>query len=293
MGPPADCIGMIDEAVAEIEGMRTHSSSTVAVRAAEALRELLEREFTTTEEYRRALEQNSNALRRADTSHASLYTTQREIIDRVTGAEPDSVSAAKAATDEAVTAVVQEVGRAKREAAMAAVDLLEDGTTFLTHDFSSTVTQAIELAADEGRHLEAYVTEARPRFMGRTAARKLAEVDGVEVTLVVDGASGHYLADCDRVLLGMDCVVDDALYNRVGTFPIAAAADRLGVPVSAVGSSTKLIDGGFAFENDHRLASEVLREPAEGFDVENPAYDATPTSLLDEIVTDEGVQELE
>ena len=63
--------------------------------------------------------------------------------------------------------------------------------------------------------------------------------------------------------------------------------------VSRFGSSTKLIDGGFAFENDHRLASEVLREPAEGFDVENPAYDATPTSLLDEIVTDEGVQELE
>jgi translation initiation factor eIF-2B subunit delta len=32
-----------------------------------------------------------------------------------------------------------------------------------------------------------------------------------------------------------------------------------------------------------------MREPAEGFDVYNPAYDATPTRLIDEVVTDRGV----
>jgi len=48
------------------------------------------------------------ALRRADASHASLFTTQREIVDRVTDADPGSVPEAKAATDEAITAVVEE-----------------------------------------------------------------------------------------------------------------------------------------------------------------------------------------
>jgi translation initiation factor eIF-2B subunit delta len=34
-----------------------------------------------------------------------------------------------------------------------------------------------------------------------------------------------------------------------------------------------------------------MREPAEGFTVENPAYDATPTRLLDSVVTDDGRQQ--
>ncbi|PSQ16197.1 initiation factor 2B [Halobacteriales archaeon QS_8_69_73] len=248
---------MIDEAVAEIEAMQTHSSSAVAVTAAEALRELLGREYATVEEYRRALERNSDALRRANTSHASLFTTQREIVDRVTADDHDSVAAAKATTADAVDAVVEEVERAKHEAAREAV------------------------------------TEARPRHVGRKAARTLSAIDRVEPTLITDGAAGHYLDDCDRVVVGMDCIVDDVLYNRVGTFPIAATAAELAVPVSVLGSSAKLIDDGFAFENEFRPASEVMLEPAEGFDVGNPAYDATPTHLLDNVVTDEGVHKLE
>jgi translation initiation factor eIF-2B subunit delta len=284
---------MIDETVEEIEAMRTHSSSTVAIKAARSLRELLDREFATTEEYLQSLERNSNALRRANTSHASLFTTQREIVQRVRAGGNDSVEAAKAATDEAIEAAVTEVERAKHEAARAAVDVLEDGSTILTHDFSTTVMEAIELAAREGHHLDVYVTEARPRFIGRKAARTLSGIDRVETTLIVDSAVGHYLDECDRVVVGMDCIVDDTLYNRVGTFPIAATAAELAVPVSVFGSSAKLIDEGFAFENEFRSASEVMREPAEGFDVANPAYDATPTYLLDNVVTDEGVHELE
>ena len=285
--------GMIDEAVEEIEEMQTHSSSAVAIKAARSLRELLDREFATTEEYLQSLERNSNALRRANTSHASLFTTQREIVQRVRAGGHDSVEAAKAATDEAIEAAVTEVERAKHEAAEAAVDVLEDGSTILTHDFSTTVMEAIELAAREGHHLDVYVTEARPRFIGRTAARTLSGIDRVETTLIVDSAAGHYLDECDRVVVGMDCIVDDTLYNRVGTFPIAATAAELAVPVSVFGSSAKLIDEGFAFENELRSASEVMREPAEGFDVANPAYDATPTYLLNSVVTDEGVHELE
>jgi translation initiation factor eIF-2B subunit delta len=284
---------MIDETVEEIEELRTHASSTVAISAAEALRELLDREFATPEEYLKDLHRNSDALRRANTSHASLFTTQREIVERVEAADPDSVAAAKEATADAVDAVVEGVGRAKHEAATNAVDVLEDGSMILTHDFSTTVLEAIELAARAGHHLDVYVTEARPRYIGRKAARALAGIDRVEATLVVDSAAGYYLDDCDRVVVGMDCIVEDTLYNRVGTFPIAATAAELAVPVSVLGSSAKLIDEGFAFQNAFSSTSEVMREPAEGFDVANPAYDATPMHLLTNVVTDEGVHKLE
>ncbi len=279
---------MIDETVEEIRGMQTHSSSVVAVKAAEALRELLDREFATVEEYARSLERNASALQRAQPSHASLYNTQREIVSRIEGGEFDTIEAAKAETEAAIDDVVESVERAKHEAATNAVDLLADGATVLTHDYSSTVVEAIELAAREGHHIDVYVTEARPRYLGRRTARTLAAVDRVDTTLVVDGAAGHYLDECDRVVLGMSAIVDDTLYNRVGTFPIAATAAELAVPVSVVGASEKLIEEGFVFENEFRSPAEVMREPAEGFSVANPAYDATPTHLLDSVVTEAG-----
>ncbi|QLD84489.1 translation initiation factor eIF-2B [Natronomonas halophila] len=284
---------MIDETVEEIQEMQTHSSSTVAIKAAEALRELLDREFATVEEYVRSLDRNSSALRRAQPSHASLFNTQREIVTRVEDADAESVEDAKDVTEAAIDDIVDEVEHAKHEAAQQAVELLPDGATILTHDYSSTVLEAIELAAQEGHHLDVYVTEARPRFLGRKTARTLASVDRVNATLIVDSAAGHYLDECDRVALGMSCIVDETLYNRVGTFPIAATAAELAVPVSVFGASAKIIEEGFAFENEFRSPSEVMREPAEGFDVANPAYDATPKHLLDSIVTDEGIRNLQ
>ena len=282
---------MIDQTVEEIRAMQTHSSSVVAVKAARALEELLDREFATVEEYERALDRNSSALRRAAPSHASLWTTQREIIEAVTQESFDSVEAAKDRTAEAIEAVIEKVERGKTRAAETAAASLDDGETILTHDYSSTVIQGLELAADEGKEFTVYVTEARPRYLGRKAARHLATVDGVTTRLIVDSASGYYLDECDRVMVGMDCIVGDLFYNRVGTYTLAATAADVSVPVQAVGSSAKLVSGGFRFENDFRDASEVMREPADGFEIRNPAYDATPTRLLDAVITDEGVSD--
>lgn len=282
---------MIDETAEEIQEMRTHSSSVVAVKAARALLEVTEQAFPTVEEYVRALERNSSALRRANPSHASLVTTQREIVAAVEDGDFDDVEAAQERTRAVVGSVIDDVETGKREAAKRLADELTDGSTLLLHDYSSTVIEGIRYAIDDGKSFDAFVTEARPRHLGRKTARELGQVDGVDPTLVVDGAAGYYMAETDEVLVGMDCVVDGVLYNRVGTYPIAAVAADADVTVTVAGSSAKLVDGAFQFENDFRSPSEVIREPPEGFAVGNPAYDATPTDLLDRIVTDEGIEE--
>ncbi|QSW98620.1 translation initiation factor eIF-2B [Haloterrigena alkaliphila] len=283
---------MIDETVEEIQQMQTHSSSVVAVHAARALEELLEREFATVDEYTRALERNGSVLRRANHSHASLQNAVREVVDDVTDAEPDSVETAKRLTQEKIDTVVARVESGKRLAAENAVDYLEDGATLLTHDYSSTVLEALEQAVEAGKTFEVYVTEARPRYIGRKTARALADLEGVETTLITDSAHGVYLEECDRVVVGMDCIVEETLYNRVGTFPIAATAAQRDVPVTVLGSASKIVSEGFVFENEFRPGSEVMPEPAEGFAVENPTYDATPVELLESVITDEGRQEL-
>ncbi|WP_251330927.1 translation initiation factor eIF-2B [Haloplanus pelagicus] len=278
---------MIDETIEEIRRMQTHSSSVVAVKATAALRELLDRDYRNVEAYERDLERNAGALRRANPSHASLHKAMREIVDGVLG-EGETVEGAKARTEGEIDRITEEIETGKHRAAAAAADTFESGETFLTHDFSSTVLEAIETAAANGCHLTAYVTEARPRYLGRKTARRLAEMDRVEPHLAVDSAAGLLLDRCDRVLVGMDCIVEDTLYNRVGTFPLAAAAEVADVPVTVVGSQSKIIEDDFVFENESRPPAEVIREPVEGVRIENPAYDATPMSLVDDVVTDKG-----
>lgn len=275
--------------------MQTHSSSVVAVKAARALASLTDQEFPTVEEYVRALERNSSALRRAKPSHATLYNTQRRIIHTVAEGDYDGVAAAKTATETVIEEVIDTVESAKTEAAANAAEELADDRTILTHDYSTTVIETVErvAAVEDGvaaTPIELIVTEARPRYLGRKTARHFGAVQGVDVRLIVDSASAHFLPECDRVLVGMDSLVDGVLYNRVGTHTLAAAAADADVPVTAVGASTKIPEGGFQFENEHRPVSEVMREPAEGFVVENVNYDGTPVALLDTIATDEGVR---
>ncbi|MFP8956398.1 translation initiation factor eIF-2B [Natrialbaceae archaeon A-CW3] len=279
---------MIDETAEEIREMQTHSSSVVAIKATRALAELLEREFATPEEYVRALDRNATVLRRANPSHASLQNAVREVVHQVEDADPATVDEAKTLTETAIEDVVARVESGKQRAAENAVEYLSDGETILTHDYSSTVIEALELASERGMHFDVYVTEARPRYIGRKTARRLAPLEGIDVTLITDSAHGHYLEDCTRVLLGMDCIVDDQLYNRVGTFPIASTAARLEVPVTVLGSAAKLVTEGFVFENEYRSPVEVMAEPADGFAIENPAYDATPVELLESVITDDG-----
>lgn len=280
---------MIDETVRQVEEMQTQSASIVAIKAAEALRELTEREYRTVEEFLRALDRNSSALLRANRSHAPLYTTQQRIVDDVTEADPDTVEEAKQALLDVIDDVVTRVETSKDGAGEKAASLIDDGDVLLTHENSSTVMAALEHAIDDGKSFELYVTESRPRYLGRRTARQLADREGVGVTLIVDGAVGHFLPECDRVLLGMNCLIDDTVYNRIGTYPIAVTANDVGVPATVVGSSAKFIGSGFTFENDDRPVSEVQREPADGFDIANPGYDATPTRLLDTVVTEDAV----
>ncbi|WP_058365159.1 translation initiation factor eIF-2B [Haloparvum sedimenti] len=281
---------MIDETVAEIREMRSHSSSVIARKAARALEELLDREYASAEEFEQDLQHNAGVLRRSNPSHAILHNALREIERSVVG-ETTTVADGKERLRETIEEVVADVERGKAEAAASARETFVDEETVLTHDYSTTVLEAMEAATQEGIHLSAYVTEARPRYFGRKTARALAANPRVETTMIVDSAMGHALRECDRVVLGMTCITDRTYYNRIGTLPLVATANELDVPVTVVGSGAKVIDD-FRFENEFRDAVEVMREPIEDVDVENPMYDAVPVSLVDEVITDDGVVEL-
>ncbi|WP_435074247.1 translation initiation factor eIF-2B [Halorubrum sp. HHNYT27] len=280
---------MIDETVAEIRAMQTHSTSAVAVKATQALAELLDREYVTVDEFERDLEHNAGVLRRSNPSHAALHNAMRDVERSIIG-EPTGVEDAKQLLEDTIDRVVDDIETAKGKAAAIAAERIEDGDTLLVHDYSTTVLESIENAARDGAHLTVYVTEARPRTLGRKTARVLAGISRVDVRMVVDSAMGYALRDCDHVLLGITCITGGTYYNRIGTFPVVVTARELGVPVTVVGSGAKTIEE-FRFENEFRDAVEVMREPVEDVVIENPSYDATPIGMIDTVITDDGVVE--
>ena len=280
---------MIDETIEQIERMETHSSSIVAIESLRALRAMRGRDFETVEAFIRAVERNSRALRRANPSHPTLFSCQRRVVERLTATDIADVESARQILETAIDEGIGAIRANKRQSAAAAVELLEDGARICTHDYSSTVIDAIGRASEDGIDLEVVVGESRPRCFGRKTARELRSELEIPVTIAVDSAIGSLVADCDLVMTGMTCVVDGTLYNRVGTFPILGAANYHGVPTYAVGSSGKVVPDHFVFENDDRSPIEVLREPIDGVTVENPAYDASPFELLDGIVTEAGL----
>jgi translation initiation factor eIF-2B subunit delta len=211
-------------------------------------------------------------------------------VERSIIGEPTGVEDAKQLLEDTIDRVATDIETAKGEAAANAAEHIEDGETLLVHDYSTTVLESIENAARGGAHLTVYVTEARPRTLGRKTARVLAGMSRVDVRMVVDSAMGYALRDCDRVLLGITCITGGTYYNRIGTFPLVVTARELGIPVTAVGSGAKTIEE-FRFENEFRDAVEVMREPVEDVEIENPSYDATPIGMIDTVITDDGVVE--
>lgn len=280
---------MIDETVAQIEDMRTHSSSEVAVTAVEAMRYITEGDHATVEEYLRSLSRNGRALRHADPSHASLYNSTKAVEAMVTEADPETLEAAKDLTLDAVDEEIARITQAKERAAEATRERIVPGETYVTIDYSTTLLTAFERAELTSTDpVTVYVMEARPRYLGRKMARELGAFDGVDARLIVDNAVSHVIDSAAAALVGMTCVVDETLYNRVGTYPLALQAERADVPLFAVGAATKVVDDAFVFSSDDRPASEVSLEPLESVTVENYSYDATPIDLVEAVITDEG-----
>jgi S-methyl-5-thioribose-1-phosphate isomerase len=145
-----------------------------------------------------------------------------------------------------------------------------------------------------------YAGETRPLLQGsRLTAWELARL-GTDYRLVVDGAGPGVIARglVDAVVVGADRIAANGdVVNKVGTYPLALAAARAGVPF-VVAAPESTVDVGTPDGNtvpiEERAADEVLSfggravAPA-GARAYNPAFDVTPAELVTAIVTERRV----
>ena len=196
-------------------------------------------------------------------------------------------------------------GRALGEAGAA---LLPDPAVVLTHCNAGglatggygTALGVVYAAADAGKRVRVYADETRPLLQGaRLTAWELRE-RGIPVTVLCDGAAAGLLAagEVDAVVVGADRIARNGdTANKVGTYGLALAARRHGVPFY-VAAPLSTVDpdapDGAAIPIEQRDPDEVhawrgVRVTPEGVDAWNPAFDVTPADLVTAIVTEAGV----
>jgi ribose 1,5-bisphosphate isomerase len=182
---------------------------------------------------------------------------------------------------------------ARTEIAALAADLIRRRSTVLTHCNSQAAIGAIIEAHRLGREVEAIATETRPWRQGLLTVKALAKAR-VPVSLIVDSAVAHFLAEVDVVMVGADAVARNGdVVNKIGTRLIAHAAKREKVPLYVCCETFKMdfrAATGRAIEIEEREATEIVR-PGKIRDVEvrNPVFDVTPAALVGGYVTERGV----
>lgn len=156
---------------------------------------------------------------------------------------------------------------------------------------------------DEGALREVYADETRPLLQGaRLTAFELEQL-GVPYRVVVDGAGPSVIARglVDVVIVGADRVAANGdTANKIGTYPLALAAARAGIPFIVAAPESTLdaaTPSGDAIVIEERDEDEVLvwrgeRVAPPGARALNLAFDVTPHDLITALVTDERVVRL-
>ncbi|HXL40812.1 MAG TPA: S-methyl-5-thioribose-1-phosphate isomerase [Myxococcales bacterium] len=228
----------------------------------------------------------------------------RWAVERLWRVQPRTFEALKAEADR----VLAEDLAACRAIGRNGAALVPDGKGILTHCNAGGLATAgygtalgvIRAALEAGKKCGVFADETRPWLQGaRLTAWELLQ-DGIPVTLLPDVAAASLLGSgrIGCVVVGADRIARNGdTANKVGTYPLALAAQAAEVPFF-VAAPTSTVDlrarSGREIPIEQRSPSEVThlagaRVAAEGVEVFNPAFDVTPARYISAIVTERGV----
>lgn len=186
-----------------------------------------------------------------------------------------------------------------RQMAEHAVELLGTRSRILTHCNTGglatggygTALGAIRAAWERGLVERVWVDETRPLLQGARLTAWELESLGIPFTVVVDSAAASLIARglVDCIVTGADRIAANGdVANKIGTYSLALAGDRHGVPFYVV-APTSTLDPATATGDEIRIEERDPREVTTRFAAWNPAFDITPAELVSAVVTEQGV----
>jgi translation initiation factor 2B subunit (eIF-2B alpha/beta/delta family) len=205
-------------------------------------------------------------------------------------ADDDSLSGMKQRVEQALSEFRRALRLSMEALCRQAIEILPPRATVLTYSNSTTVTAVLHHARAEGRLDRVLLSEARPAYDGRPLARSLAEV-GVEIDYSTDMGLFAKLREADLVVLGADAVFPMYFLNKVGTHALAELAQVRNVPCFALCTANKFLPTAATtlLRISKHSGDEVWSTSAPGIRVHNDYFEEIPLSLLDGVVSNQGV----
>lgn len=274
-----EIISLIDE----IKNDRTHGASQLARQAVGVLKLAAEHsQADSVEQFWGELEEVGERLMAVRPAMAPIFNIASRFLDALSRVSPeeglDSIkSLAISQADKLISDSLQAIAQIVNYGS----ELIGDGDRIMTHSYSSTVVAVLKEAFDRDKHIEVIATRSGPGGTGQRIAQELGRY-GLSVTFIDDAAMGLYISGVNKVMVGADRICADGnIVNGIGTYQLALAAEKVGVPFYVLGETLKF---------DPRLkSSEVDLEEKEPSGVKNPYFDITPLGLVAGVVTENGL----
>jgi methylthioribose-1-phosphate isomerase len=201
----------------------------------------------------------------------------------------------------------EDVASCRKMGALGAAEVPE-GAVILTHCNAGalatggygTALGVVRAAHSQGKNVRVLASETRPYLQGARLTAWELHQDGIPVEVITDNMAGYFFqrGDIQFVVVGCDRIAANAdVANKIGTYTIAVLANHHGVPftVAAPWSTVDLRTRcGAEIPIEERPRNEVARIGdttlvADGIPCRHPAFDVTPSRLIDAIYTERGV----
>lgn len=289
-----------------IKNMKIRGAPLIGVAAAYGLAlTAYHSEAKTTEDFIEEIERAAEALRGTRPTAANLFWAVERVLKKVRNSAGD-VEALKRLVIEEAKLIADEDVEVNRKIGEYGSELIEDGDTILTHcnagrlatvDYG-TALAIIRAAKEKGKRVRVIATETRPKLQGsRLTAYELMR-DGFPVTLITDNMVGYamFRGMINKVIVGADRVVRDAVINKIGTYTIAVLANKHNIPFYVAAPLSTFDLNVFARdvvieERDPEEVTHIgsIRIAPVGVNVLNPAFDVTPIKYVDAVICERGV----
>ncbi|MDH5482018.1 MAG: S-methyl-5-thioribose-1-phosphate isomerase [Candidatus Bathyarchaeota archaeon] len=257
------------------------------------------------EELIKELERTAEILRGTRPTAVNLFWAIDRILSKAIAFSGNAKDLVAFIVEEAQK-IADEDAEANRLIGNYGAELICGGDVILTHCNAGalatveygTALGVIKAAWDHGKKIRVIATETRPKLQGaRLTTYELKRV-GIPVTLITDNMVGYAMRQqlVDKVIVGADRIVQDAVINKIGTFTIAVLAKEHKIPfyVAAPKSTFDLIHNSAEVTIEERNPEEIThigsqRIVTEDVEVLNPAFDITPLKYVSAIICESGI----
>ena len=266
----------------------------------------LSSEASTGEELLKQIHDAARLLKSTRPTGVNLFWAVDRVLSKVKEKSDVSLTSLKTIVLNEAQEIADEDVETNRKMGEHGSKLVVDGDTILTHCNAGalatvgygTALGVIRAAWKKGKRISAIATETRPKLQGARLTTYELKRMGVPFTLITDNMVGYVMSKSmvNKVFIGSDRIVKDAIINKIGTYSIAVLAREHGVPFYPV---APLSSFDWAHEAkdvmiEERSPEEVTRMGSriiapKGTKALNPAFDITPMKYVTAVVCEKGV----